>query len=766
MDAPESFRLRALFRGIVARRWWFVALYAVLLPIGVLLAARVPTDQSIDRLVVAGDDEYRENAEFQQIFPEPQHVVLLAQAPDPYAREVRRAVEDLVRRLRAVPGVSAFSALDVYAQAPGASRDRDDPQALRRFVNGTDLFRRQGLAGGDFLGIALEFDAADPAARDARLAAIDAAVKPFEGPGSPLARLGRVGGPYVDAYLESETARASRTSFPLFGLFLVVVILLLYRSWRTLCAFLLTLAVCVGLGVGLASLLGFSFTIVSSLVPLTILITATSALVYIQSRFADNPGHEPVDQHQVFALANKFVATTASIAAAAIGFAALGVSGIRPIREMGLWVASALALTWVIVFTLFPALQKILATPVRAPGEWKRLGVVRLLDALPAFTWRARRVILPASALLMLAGAIALAGVPGRVAPMTLETDALAYIDPSTPLARDMRRFEASISGLSSVQVWLTTPQGEALRPDVLRACELFARRVEADPRVGSVSGPTTLLRWMEYVTRGSDRLPDEPDAWAALSDRLDGLLLENPEARGFVDVGTLSHLRMEVVYRGEGFGDVAELRRFLSSRWEETAAAQLALSDCRLRVVGRGVLQARIAEHLVPTLTESFAITAALIFGAFLVVFRSASARLMAMIPSVFAILVMFLVMRLTGISLNVATILIASTVLGASENDQIHFFYHLQESRRPGGLGAAMHHALRIAGRGILFATLINASGFLALALSRLPPMRQFGIMASSAFVFSMVASLVALPAALWIFTRARDRGDPAAG
>ena len=64
-------------------------------------------------------------------------------------------------------------------------------------------------------------------------------------------------------------------------------------------------------------------------------------------------------------------------------------------------------------------------------------------------------------------------------------------------------------------------------------------------------------------------------------------------------------------------------------------------------------------------------------------------------------------------------------------------------------------MRHALLIAGRGILFATLINACGFLALALSGLPPMRQFGIISASAFLLSMLASLTALPAAMWIFS-----------
>jgi uncharacterized protein len=114
-------------------------------------------------------------------------------------------------------------------------------------------------------------------------------------------------------------------------------------------------------------------------------------------------------------------------------------------------------------------------------------------------------------------------------------------------------------------------------------------------------------------------------------------------------------------------------------------------------------------------------------------------------------------------GIPLNVATILIASTVLGASENDQIHLFYHFQEKRSSASTEEALRHTLLIAGRAIVFATLINAGGFLALALSNLPPMRQFGIISASAFILSMIASVTVLPAAVWIFSRDRTDSRP---
>jgi predicted RND superfamily exporter protein len=58
-------------------------------------------------------------------------------------------------------------------------------------------------------------------------------------------------------------------------------------------------------------------------------------------------------------------------------------------------------------------------------------------------------------------------------------------------------------------------------------------------------------------------------------------------------------------------------------------------------------VLADQITLRLIPSLIQSFALTATVIFFAFLVVFRSPAARLMAMIPSLFAILVAFLLMR-----------------------------------------------------------------------------------------------------------------------
>lgn len=749
-----------LARAVVRHPWWILAAWLIVAPFALRSALSVPSDNSPARLVVADDEDARETRAFQKIFPEGEYVVLLAEADDPYTPAALAKVAELEAALRKLPKVKPLSALTVYKEThPAFDGSPEQAKAFRGFATGTRLFRAQGLVGDGTLGIPMELEVANRDELQEALGRVDATVAAFSAHLAPLKAVRKVGGAYVDRYLSDETRRSTLLYMPLFGVFIVLLNLFLYRSFRTLLAFIVTIGLTVLFAEAFAGWMGFVSTIVSSLVPLTVLVTCTATLVYIHSLFVACPEGEDRREHLVFTLCNKFLPCTASIFAAAVGFAALGVSGIRPIREMGFWVSAGMAVTWLVSFTLFPALEQILRTPTQAQQKTAGAWWPAVVEHLPGITYRWRRVLVFGSIALMLVGLAALLGIPGWIEPMRLETDSLDYIDPKIPLYQDTRRFEASMGGLTVVEGWVHAPNGTILDPGVLRGLHDLGARLEADPRVASAVGPTTLLQLVRYVQGQGDKLPDEPQAWEKLAGDFQQLVLSRPELAGAVDVSTLENARIRIITRGKN-GGYKELKAFVLQTWAAAQKAEPALAPCSLKLVGQGVLQSKIAHYLVPTLTESFALTAGIIFIAFLAVFRSPSARLMAMIPSVFAILVMFVVMRGCGIALNVATILIASTVLGASENDQIHFFYHFQEGRRTGDTDAALRHALLVSGRAIVFATLINAGGFLALALSPLPPMRQFGVVASCAFGLSMIADFTALPAALWMISRDRPK------
>jgi hypothetical protein len=760
MNVPASPALVQFFLRLLRARGWFAGAFLLLAGAGLYGATQVPNDPAIDRLIVADDPDARAARDFELLFPEGEHALLMLETADPLSPAALRAADQLERTLSQLPHVEAHSVVTLYRHAGTAKQIAADEAArIRKFATGTGMFRRAGLLGDHFLGIALELRVHSPAERDTALAAIEAVTQQSETAGSPFTAVRRVGSPWLNAWLEAKTSTASTRVMPLFGIFLMALIVVVFRSWRALAAIILTLAAVVAIAVGLADLFGWPNTIVSALVPLTVMVTTTATLVYIHTRYVERQDDLPLLAHHANALANKFLPCTASMFATAIGFAALAVSNIRPIRQMGLWTASGLIVAWVGCFTLFPALQSLLRTPTRAErapvGRW----FANFVDLWVPFTARYRWPLVGAAILLMLCGAAALFGVPGELAPLALQTDSLAYVNPNVAVARDTKEFERT-NGLTEDELWLQTPPGEALQPQFLRAVEELTRRLERDPRITAVDGPTAALRWANYVETGSDQLPSDPAAWPKLAADLEQILLTEPGARAYVDIASVANARLSIRGRGALFGGPGAMRAFIESAWRAQQIQDPVLQNVRGRVAGQGVLADQITLRLIPSLIQSFALTATVIFFAFLVVFRSPAARLMAMIPSLFAILGAFLLMRLTGIILNIATILIGSTVLGSTENDQIHFFYHFQEGRSTGSTAGALRHALLVAGRPIAFATLINAGGFMALSFSDLPPLRQFGIVSASAFVLALVADFTALLGALWILSRDRKK------
>ncbi len=546
-----------MFAFVVARRWHVLVLYTLLVPPSVYFALRVRQDNSIDRLIVPTDPGYIATREFEKVFGAGEFALLLVEADDPLSPGVVEHVDRIERGLRAVPHVTANSALSVFRRArAGFEPSAEQDEAFREFVMGTDLFRKQGLAGPHSLAIGLTLNVHGTAERAATLAAIDQVIATSARPNEPPQIVHRLGQPYVNAYLD-ETQRSAWRYFVLFGGFVVALNVALYRSLRTLAAFLITLGVCLAVSVGYIGVTGGTLTIVSPMVPMTILVTVTATLVYIQSRFVDRPAERPVDAHQLFALENKFVACTASMFATAAGFAALLVSKIRPIRHMGLWVAVGLVFSWIVVFTLFPALQRVLRTPTRQERGTAGARLAHIVTWLPRFSYRWRWSLVVAALTLSVAGAVALVGAPGIIGPMPILTDPVEYISHDSTLYRDIKRLQPVIPGLSITQVWLKGSLGSVSEPAVLTGLHSFQQALEHDPDVGAAIDLTMILRMMRYIAGLGDGWPDNPEAVEQLAGDLAGLLSTEPLLQHFVQPHQLAQTQLTVITRTaehEGF--------------------------------------------------------------------------------------------------------------------------------------------------------------------------------------------------------------------
>ena len=194
------------FRFVIAHRWWVLAIYAVTLPPAIFYALRVDQDNSLDRLIVQSDPDYIATHEFGKVFRQGEFALVFVEAKDPFDVATLRRFDEMERALAKVPHLNANSAISIFRRArANVELDAKQAQEFRRFVAGTDQFRRQGIVGDDFLAIPLMLDVRTGHERQKVLDSINAVLAPFERDPRPFDGVRKVGQPYVNAYLDSDT---------------------------------------------------------------------------------------------------------------------------------------------------------------------------------------------------------------------------------------------------------------------------------------------------------------------------------------------------------------------------------------------------------------------------------------------------------------------------------------------------------------------------------------------------------------------------------
>ena len=119
-------------------------------------------------------------------------------------------------------------------------------------------------------------------------------------------------------------------------------------------------------------------------------------------------------------------------------------------------------------------------------------------------------------------------------------------------------------------------------------------------------------------------------------------------------------------------------------------------------------------------------------------------------MAPIVLAVVMMFGLMGLTGIPINVATVLVGAIALGIGIDYSIHFSVRFSTYYRgPATAGEAVTKTIQTTGLAIIINVLAVTMGFIALLFASLLPLRQFGILTAIAMIGSGAGALTLLPA-----------------
>ena len=229
-------------------------------------------------------------------------------------------------------------------------------------------------------------------------------------------------------------------------------------------------------------------------------------------------------------------------------------------------------------------------------------------------------------------------------------------------------------------------------------------------------------------------------------------LLYENSGGEDIEKVVDFNYEKVNVVFelKSSYSRDITHIEKMASGYIEENFT-----DDQTGHLTGSGDLIVAISHYIIKSQLISLATSIIVVFLMLIFVFRSIRAGLYSIIPLVFTIFTNFTLMKIFGVSLDVATAMIASMGLGIGIDYAIHFVSRYRiEVYRGEKVDNAIKNTMHSTGRAIVFNALAVAFGFLVLTLSNFIPIMNVGWLVAATMIVSASATLIVLPCLISIF------------
>jgi len=340
-----------------------------------------------------------------------------------------------------------------------------------------------------------------------------------------------------------------------------------------------------------------------------------------------------------------------------------------------------------------------------------------------------------------------------------VDTNHINFFSPHHPLGESAQVIDTKLGGIYTFQVFLEAPPDTLQQPDAIARMERMEQELRTLPFVRKVTGLSDYVKRVHHELAGAapGALPVDKNLIAqelfvfSLSDRGRAELeriVASDYSKAQITV-KLASMSSDLVFQ-----QIHEAERL--------AAEIFAGSGIRPTVTGSGRLFSTLDHYLVVSQISSFGTAFVTVFGVIFIIFRSWRFGLLAIIPNLFPVLAIFGVMGWLNISLNVATIMLASVALGVVDDDTIHFISRYRRETA-GGMSTdeAIETSLANEGRASLTTALINSCAFAVLAFSEYKPTAWFGGLLALTMLVAFLAEAFILPATIKLLPRLFDAG-----
>jgi len=508
--------------------------------------------------------------------------------------------------------------------------------------------------------------------------------------------------------------------------------------------------------ISVMALFGVPISIPTQILPSFLLAVGIGAVVHLLAMFFKHFNeHHKKEDAIAFALGHSGLAIVMTSLTTAAGLLSFSTAPVSPIADLGIFAALGVLIALVNTLVFLPALLAIIPMKPAKEATLKRTQKIdSLLLGLSHFSVTHAKKIVVSTALITVVWVY-------FATKVSFEHDPLSWQPQNSPIKIATQRVDATLKGSVTMEVIVDTKKVNGLYDvALLKNIDSAIKEAEAmefeDGFVGKGWAVSDVLKEIHKA------LHENQDTYYAITENeklipQEFLLFENSGSDDLEDFVDSSFSKARITFKLPWM----EAGRYtkLSDKLTQLLEAKLG-NDVEITVTGMVPLFQRTLFGAIDTMATSYVIAFALIALMMIILLGSFKIGLISMIPNVLPIVLTLGFMGMTGMPLDLFTMLVGAIVIGLSVDDTVHFFHNFARYHHQGyNIQESVNKSMVGTGRALIATTIVLSLGFYVYMFASLSNLVNFGILAGGAITLALFANIILGPALLTFTTKKQN-------
>lgn len=523
---------------------------------------------------------------------------------------------------------------------------------------------------------------------------------------------------------------------------LILFLIIAYRSvWGVIIPLATVLLAVIG-SLGLMQLSGASLNMMTTLLPVIMLVVGMSDVVHLISKYLEEIrlGNDKISSLRIM-VKKVGVATLLTSLTTALGFATLIAISIEPIQLFGKYTAIGVLLAFVLSILFIPSIFIWLKKPKVAVSKNINSGWHYFLSKLFILICRRRIAV---SSLYVLLTLLSIWG----ASKIKFDYFLMQDLNEEHSLMKDLRFFQKNYGGIRPFEMAILPQKGYQITDfEVLVEIDKLTQYLDSSYQVNQMLDPTVPYKYANQMLRDNReeyfRLPNSKKRFEYIKKQMEPFEGKAEWNEIIADDQKMGRIFGRLIDPGS----YAMLQR--NEDLDKFYRQNINANVIDYKLTGSTVIIDKSGRYVSKSVFYGLLIAFALIATSMGLLFRSIKMALLSLVPNIFPILFTAGFIGFAQIDLNMSTAIVFTIAFGIAVDDTIHFLSRYRQELRNGRSRLfAVRRTYLSTGKAIIITTIILFGGFASLMFSAFLTTFYIGLFVSMTLILAVITDLTLLP------------------